>query len=82
MKSDITENYTKKGGLNNKPISDRPSPPIGQGTQSTDKQQPQYAICPNCKNTVSIRNLEALLQCPHCKIDYPQKGWVKQHTMR
>jgi hypothetical protein len=28
-------------------------------------------VCPECGNTVSIRDLEALCQCPHCKVDYP-----------
>jgi Zn finger protein HypA/HybF involved in hydrogenase expression len=30
-----------------------------------------HAICPECNNSVSIKELKALSQCPHCKVDYP-----------
>jgi hypothetical protein len=28
-------------------------------------------ICPECGNSVSMHDLKALCQCPHCKVDYP-----------
>ena len=48
---------------------------------SSDNSQSD-AICPECKNSVSIRDLELLRQCPHCKVDYPFIIHGKQHPVR
>jgi uncharacterized CHY-type Zn-finger protein len=42
----------------------------------------RIAICPECRNAVSIYELEALCQCPHCKVDYPFVIRGKQHPVR
>jgi hypothetical protein len=44
VKCDITEGLVKKGGLNSKPKSERPSPPKGQGRQPTNVQQVNFAV--------------------------------------
>ena len=51
-------------------------------TPVTSTNNRRSAICPNCKNEVSIRNLEILCQCPHCKVDYPFVIRGKQHPVR
>ena len=44
---------------------------IQYGFKLLKEQQPHTAICPECNNTVSIKELKLLCQCPHCKIDFP-----------
>jgi len=41
------------------------------GTPSASHNTGSHAICPECNNSVSIKELKALSQCPHCKVDYP-----------
>jgi uncharacterized CHY-type Zn-finger protein len=50
--------------------------------QSQADNNHRIAICPECGNSISIRDLEALCQCPHCKVDYPFIIRGNQHPVR
>ena len=72
MKRDITEGMVMKGGLNNKPKGERPSPPKGQGgTQpkicpALSKKQPCCAtVSRACSNGANYRARgERWAKCP------------------
>ena len=51
-------------------------------THSISTNNRRSAICPECGHSVSVRDLEALYQCPHCKVDYPFVIRGKQHPVR